>query len=165
VRDVGRLLFSLASMTSALGCLLVLAVWATLERAGPAGRVMEVSEHCEVRFERDAAEFVRVTHVPFTVGTQQLPGKDATPVIGQLVSVDRITRVPFWTVAAGAMLLPLCWLCVACRRMRVERLVRRGLCTRCRYDLRFSPERCPECGLPVPLLSLAAQRERERAVA
>lgn len=165
MRDVGRLLFWLASLISTLACLLVLALWVTFEHAGPVGRVFVLSDHREVRFERDAAEFIRVRRVTFTVGERQPTGKDATPAIGQLVTVDRITRVPFWAVAAGAMLLPLCWLGVLCRRMRTDRLVRRGLCARCRYDLRFSPQRCPECGLPVPRKPIDSGRLASASVA
>jgi hypothetical protein len=53
-------------------------------------------------------------------------------------------RVPCWflLLVAGS---PAAW---QARRV-VSRLRRRtGLCPRCGYDLRATPERCPECGTP-----------------
>jgi hypothetical protein len=60
-------------------------------------------------------------------------------------------------------LMPPCWLVVLTglgmviplvlriRRMRQECTRRMaGLCAVCGYDLRASPERCPECGTPLP---------------
>jgi hypothetical protein len=54
--------------------------------------------------------------------------------------------VPCWSAALPLAVLPL-WRssrAVATRRHRDR--TRRGLCRRCGYDLRATPERCPECG-------------------
>jgi hypothetical protein len=52
--------------------------------------------------------------------------------------------VPFWTLTTITALPPLAWLA---RRVRARRGSHRsGVCPTCGYDLRASPDRCPECG-------------------
>jgi hypothetical protein len=60
---------------------------------------------------------------------------------------DFVIVVPFWALAVVAAVLP------TCRGVRHYRSRRRlggrraaGQCVACGYDLRASPERCPECG-------------------
>ena len=51
--------------------------------------------------------------------------------------------VPLWFVVTVTAPAPVWWAVATARRRRRER---RGRCRRCGYDLRASPERCPECG-------------------
>jgi hypothetical protein len=51
--------------------------------------------------------------------------------------------VPWYSVALLLALGPLAWLVSAGRHRRRRRA---GWCVACGYDLRASPERCPECG-------------------
>lgn len=50
-------------------------------------------------------------------------------------------------IAMAAAVLPIAWAGAALVRRNIRRArLRAGLCTACGYDLRASPERCPECG-------------------
>jgi hypothetical protein len=57
----------------------------------------------------------------------------------------RVWIVPFWMPVAGMAILPLVW-AIGLRKLRRQRRKAAGLCEDCGYDLRGSPERCPECG-------------------
>ncbi len=54
--------------------------------------------------------------------------------------------VPIWPFVLLMMVLPGVWLRRICSHRRRVRL---GLCLTCGYDLRATPERCPECGTVV----------------
>ena len=55
--------------------------------------------------------------------------------------------IPVWLVIAGMLVPPLLLEGRRWRRVREHRRrVRLGLCLACGYDLRHSPEKCPECG-------------------
>jgi hypothetical protein len=61
-----------------------------------------------------------------------------------------IYHVPCWPIALASAVLPALWFAHRShgflkRRRRVAR-IQRAQCERCGYDLRATPERCPECG-------------------
>jgi hypothetical protein len=56
--------------------------------------------------------------------------------------------IPLWFLAALFALAPTYSLLGPRRRQQQRRKL--GLCERCGYDLRATPERCPECGTARP---------------
>ena len=59
-------------------------------------------------------------------------------------------RVPYWPAVALTGVLPAASAMTAAVRWRRSRSrTSRGLCPRCSYDLRATPDRCPECGAAV----------------
>ena len=63
-----------------------------------------------------------------------------SPTIGRRVFVG----IPFWGAVALLSLLPIAW--VAARIHAENVRGREGFCRSCGYDLRATPDRCPECG-------------------
>ena len=55
--------------------------------------------------------------------------------------------VPCWFLALVSGVLPLVWLTRWRRNAIIARRRIAGQCTACGYDLRASPDRCPECGV------------------
>jgi len=58
--------------------------------------------------------------------------------------------VPSWSCALVTAALPVAIVVLNVRRRRRERFRALGLCPACRYDLRATPDRCPECGWTNP---------------
>ena len=60
----------------------------------------------------------------------------------------RVGVIPFWFLFMLCAILPLRWMLLIRGRWRREKRRKLGLCEHCGYDLRGSPDRCPECGAP-----------------
>jgi hypothetical protein len=58
-------------------------------------------------------------------------------------------RVPFWFIALALSGLPSLRVALIFAARHRRRRARRGLCRACGYDLRATPDRCPDCGTTV----------------
>lgn len=70
--------------------------------------------------------------------------------IGSYVYDCRLFAVPFWFIILVSAIPPAYWLRL---RLGQSRCQRQGLCPSCSYDLRYSKDKCPECGSPIPVIT------------
>jgi hypothetical protein len=86
--------------------------------------------------------FVGPTRLGFGIVDHTWRYKPPTPDIRRTIAVS----APIWFVAALFAVLPVLRVMVSSRERREYRRRMVGLCRSCGYDLRASPDRCPECG-------------------
>ena len=67
----------------------------------------------------------------------------------------RALRMPYWLFIILFILVPMARVYVQWKRARA---MQRSLCTHCGYDLRATPDRCPECGTLAAPLDAARKR-------
>ncbi len=92
-----------------------------------------------------------------------MPGLRRIGAVSSPTQGDRIDTsiegfaIPWWLIAA-LVAAPVGWaiFCYDRGRARAER----GLCSRCGYDMRATPERCPECGMSGPSRGEVARGEQ-----
>jgi hypothetical protein len=88
------------------------------------------------------ASSIRFSVLGFTHQTRKMPLDPTTRATASYVPCS-------WVVVIG--LCALTPLIFRVRKNRIHRLRRKKiLCQKCGYDLRATPDKCPECGTPVP---------------
>lgn len=95
---------------------------------------------------------IELTHAHRLGGNWGIAWRVAMTGDGPYRSGNRPRRslyVPHVLLAIAFAILPAWQLPTAIRRRRNARRAKLGLCKRCGYDLRATPDRCPECGATV----------------
>lgn len=147
-----RRLFNLLTGISLLLCVATVAFWLLTQNTTPNNRVtIDISAMDRYRlYSVRGALILEDFPAPITFNQSD----SAAARLAKYVSGRRAIRIPYWLIALFAVIAPSIWLARLKRRRERDRL-HAGLCPTCGYDLRATPDFCPECGAApaVPVIS------------
>lgn len=120
----------------------------------PADRASTVTEQLRQQAASDPAT-IRDWHLfgfHWFVSDGETEVTRSAPLEVSVITTSSIWQIgiPLWSVAVVFSLLPLAHARSTIRTRQQRRRQREGKCRACGYDLRASPERCPECGAAAP---------------
>jgi hypothetical protein len=112
----------------------------TAARQGPQGN--------EFRFRHLPAGWlmIRFDDRPVRSSSEHSFGPVQYVVVTHATATKWTLRLPAWLLGTATAVLPVMQAFVAASRLRRGHPHLSGRCTRCGYDLRATPGRCPECG-------------------
>jgi hypothetical protein len=154
VKRLFRHLFTLLSMVSLLLCMAVSVLWVRSYRSPEPTIIPTLAEGGTEYGSRQGYFFLTIQEplptqmlnspgsVFYTASSHPFPGVER-----EVMPFTSTTRVRCWLVAmtsTGVFLVGL--LATLMQKYQKAARMRRNLCPICGYDLRASPERCPECG-------------------
>ena len=172
MRAVKRRLFTLASAVSLVLCAAVCVLWVRsywrediVVHSTPDGELTAASYRGAVYF--DTGRRQKLPATPPGIILRVIDPEDNSPAPAEWGGLHYSRWVPVRVVADHALdAVPKSWvitshwvfvcgfsaLPAACLLKRITARRRRysGLCPTCGYDLRATPDRCPECGTPAP---------------
>lgn len=159
--DVKRRFFKLVAIVSLVLCLATTALWVrSYNRSGTlVCRLGDINGHFVLRhgrlgfFTSTISEFQLQQHIRLVRSGPVSPfGRNITDQpqwslagfgYGRHVTDGIVAVIPLLFLAAVTAACPVAWLW---RTTREARRRRSGCCPTCGYDLRATPDRCPECG-------------------
>jgi hypothetical protein len=156
VKRVGRYILNSVTVLSLALCVGTVALWARSYTAG-SGLSYKGNSRMIVSVEGKLMLIARDTPMVYVPDAHDVEGfrKDASSARrwggferfrGQdsYEDSERVcTGIPYWFLACASAALPVGRSLIALTRVRRRRP---GHCVKCGYDLRATPDRCPECG-------------------
>ena len=177
MKVLGPLLFNLFRRLSLLAALMIAVLWVRSYAAYDQIRIEEAAQRDFVLTSGGGMVHLRRVSVCYRCGIVAIGGSYQPAFTERLrrmafhgVRSTRRGKLPWWLLVPKdfRFSVPYCVLLVPCipgllallPAWRRRRRVRQGLCGICGYDLRATPQRCPECGTMVDCRAAASSRAR-----